>query len=330
LAFKISHFYRYDEVVIANYNQGVKPDARLSVIIPVYNGGDFLQETIDSVLNNSDPVLVECLVIDDGSTDVTPQIIASYGHQIRSFRQDNSGEGAAVNKGLREALGEFIVVVSADDPVLTPKLFLGVLDFFEKNPCAVAWYPDWNLIDSKGKILKTIRLPAYDFTDLFSRNRVLPGPGTWFRKKSALAINGRNVKWKYVGDYDFWLRLSRLGSLVHRSEVVAQWRSHSLSTSISNRGVRMAEERIDVIEDFINSNSVYLDKKSISLARAHARYLASRLGFFSKHVNSRKLFFSAIRFDLRVILSIRPHELFFMLTFPTSKKLTDMFRGIRK
>jgi len=303
----------------------VKHQTPLSVIIPVYNGGEFLQETINSVLENSDPSLVECLVIDDGSTDLTAQIIASFGDRIRPFRQENAGEGAAVNRGLREALGEYIVVVSADDPVLTHNLFLGVIDFFEANSSVVAWYPDWNIINSDGRIVKTIHLPPYDFKDLFSRNKVLPGPGTWFRKKNALAIKGRNVKWKYVGDYDFWLRISTQGLLEHRNEVVAQWRSHEGSTSISHRGSRMAQERIDVIEEFIRDSTESVSQNLISLARAHARYLAARLGFFSKEVNSRNLFLSAIQADPKVLLSIMPHEVLFMLTFPMSKNLLDRF-----
>jgi len=295
------------------------------VIIPVYNGEEFLEETIDSVLKNSDPTMTECLVIDDGSTDLTAQIIASFGDQIRPFRQENAGEGAAVNRGIHEALGEYIVVVSADDPVFTQNLFLGVTDFFETNPSVVAWYPDWNLINSAGRVVKTIHLPPYDFKDLFSRNKVLPGPGTWFRKKNALAIKGRNVKWKYVGDYDFWLRLSTQGLLEHRNEIVAQWRSHEGSTSISHRGPRMAQERIDVIEEFINVSAESVSQNLISLARAHSRYLAARLGFFSTEVNSRKLFLSAIEANPKVLLSIMPHEILFMLTFPMSKNLVDRF-----
>lgn len=301
----------------------------LSVIIPVYNGSDFIRETIDSVLNNSQGFSVECIVIDDGSTDSTAHIIDSYGKRIRNFRQKNSGESAAVNRGLREATGKFVVVVSADDPILTPKLFFGVNDFFEDNPSVVAWYPDWIVIDSLGQTLKTIHLPAYEFKDLFSMNRVLPGPGTWFRKETALKIEGRDVKWKFVGDYDFWLRLSMRGLLAHRSEVLAQWRTHADSTSIAHRGPRMAQERIDVIEEFIDVNSDSLDKELISLARAHSHYLAARLGFFSREVNSRKLFLRAINFDPKVIFSIKPHEVIFMITYPVSKTLVDILQQMR-
>lgn len=295
----------------------------LSVVIPVYNGGEFLESTIESVLEMSLGHSVECIVIDDGSTDQTSIVIQSFGQKIRSFRQKNSGEGAAVNRGLEMAAGRYAMVVSADDPVATSALFEGVEDFFEQNSDVVAWYPDWNMIDARGNVLKQVLLPEFDFTDLFARNKVLPGPGTWFRVDHALSIGGRRTKWKYVGDYDFWLRLSQSGKLVHRKSVLAQWRRHEGSTSISDRGYFMAKERIEVIEDFIDQFKIHLDPGLISLSRAHANYLAARLGFFSRDVNSRKLFFDALRADIRVLGSAKPHEIIFMALFPLSKISVD-------
>lgn len=300
----------------------------LSVVIPVYNGDVFIGTTIDSVLLYSSSFNVECVVIDDGSNDRTSEILASYKGRIRVHRQVNAGESAAVNKGLQLALGNYVVVVSADDPVLTPQLFEGVAQFFEDNPHVVAWYPDWNVIDENGDVLSRKILPGYKFKDLFSLNKVLPGPGTWIRRDAALAIGGRRTKWKYVGDYDFWLRLSQFGNLEHRPGILAQWRSHAGSTSISERGPHMARERIQVIEDFIEEFEQKLDPKMKTLARAHASYLAAKLGYFSSKVNSRKLFLSSIKHDLRIIFYAKPHEIIFMVTFPLSKKALDMFHKV--
>ena len=302
----------------------------LSILIPVYNGEDFIGSTIDSVLKYSEGFNVECIVIDDGSSDSTPKLIQEYEQKIRTFRQSNMGESAAVNKGLELARGKYAVVVSADDPIMTSELFNGVVEFFEHNPNVVAWYPDWNVIDDSGVTLKAIRLPEYDFEDLFSRNIVLAGPGTWFRVKTALEIGGRRIRWKYVGDYDFWLRLSQHGELVHRPELLAQWRKHLRSTSISERGPAMAWERVRVVEDFISEYKNTLDRKSTSLALAHANYLAARLGFFSREVKSRKLFFNALKLDARVVKSVKPYEAIFMLAFPISKYLTDASKNLLK
>lgn len=307
----------------------VNYQVELTVVIPVYNGEDFIGTTVESVLSHSTGFNVECLVIDDGSNDRTPEILASFKGQIRVHRQANAGEGAAVNRGLELALGDYVVIVSADDPVLTPKLFEDVTLFFKVNPRVVAWYPDWKIIDENGSDLRQIFLPEYTFNDLFSRNKVLPGPGTWIRTEAALAIGGRSTKWKYVGDYDFWLRLSQHGMLVHRPGIFAQWRSHARSTSISERGPQMARERIQVIEEFIEEYGQNIDPKMKSLARAHASYLAAKLGFFSREVNSRKLIFASFSHDLRILRYAKPRELAFMLTFPLSKRTIDFFSSLR-
>lgn len=299
-----------------------------SIIVPVYNGENFLATTIESVLLNSQGYHVECIVVNDGSTDQTATILKNFKNQVKVVTQENRGESAAVNRGLNEASGEGVMVVSADDPLLTSQIFDGMQWRFENEQNIVAWYPDWNIIDDLGRTKKRISLPDYDFKDLFERNIVLPGPGTWFRRSAALAIGGRNSRWRYVGDFDFWLRLSLIGEFEHRPQVLAQWRSHAGSTSISERGDRMAEERIAVIDEFISNNQKKLSEFSISLAKANAHYLAARLGYFSPDVHSRKLFFQAVRLNLNVIKPNRLHEILFMLTFPLSKKIIDKIRDL--
>ena len=306
----------------------MKSEVDFSIIIPVYNGGNYLATTIESVLLHSQGYSVECIVINDGSTDQTAEILKGFKNQVKVVTQVNGGESAAVNRGLKEASGEGVMVVSADDPLLTSQIFEGMRWRLEEEPNIVAWYPDWNVIDDLGLTKKRMSLPEYDFKDLFEKNIVLPGPGTWFRRSAALTIGGRNPRWRYVGDYDFWLRLSLVGEFEHRPQVLAQWRSHSGSTSISERGYRMAEERIAVIEEFILENAEKLSAFSTSLARANAHYLAARLGFFSPEVHARKLFLRSVQLNSKVVKSKRLHEIIFMLTFPVSKKLIDKIRKI--
>lgn len=93
----------------------------LSVIIPVYNGAQFIRPCLQSVLHHAEPT-VEVLVIDDGSTDATPSICESIGQQdarLRLIRQKNRGVSAARNTGIREARGKYLAFMDADD------LFIG-------------------------------------------------------------------------------------------------------------------------------------------------------------------------------------------------------------
>ena len=95
----------------------------VSVVIPNYNYGRYLKQAIDSVLAQSYPE-VEIIVVDDGSTDDSDEVLKSYGERVRWFRQSNQGVSAARNLGIKESRGEFIGFMDADDLWLPKKLEL--------------------------------------------------------------------------------------------------------------------------------------------------------------------------------------------------------------
>ena len=260
---------------------------RISVITPVYNGAKYIEETVLSVLKASEGNEIEYLVIDDGSTDGTKQILDKYSSRIKVIHQPNAGESAAVNTGFREASGDFVLVVSADDPLFTPAIFVGIIEFFDLNPEVVAWYPNWNMIDQYGNFVRKVEVDEFSDERLIGRFICLPGPGAFIRKSAALKIGGRREKWKYVGDYDFWLRISRVGKLLKRDAVVAQWRFHDQSTSISQRGNDMAVERVSVVSEFLQEHPI--DQGLANMAMAHSYYYAARLSFFDSKVNGKAL-----------------------------------------
>src|SRR5262245_34199236 len=93
----------------------------VSVLIPVYNGAAFIATAVDSALNQQE-VDVDVIVIDDGSTDATPEILASYQERIRVLRQTNAGHVKARNNGAKIAKGEWLAFLDADDEWLPDKL----------------------------------------------------------------------------------------------------------------------------------------------------------------------------------------------------------------
>ena len=129
---------------------------KISVITPVYNGAEFIRETIESVLNAITQIQFEYIVVNDGSTDSTLQILSEYSEQIKILSFENQGESASVNEGLFAAKGEYILVVSADDPILDGSLFEESARILDFNPKTVAVYPDWQVINETGEIKRKI------------------------------------------------------------------------------------------------------------------------------------------------------------------------------
>jgi hypothetical protein len=130
-----------------------------------------------------------------------------------------------------------------------------------------------------------------------------------------------------VGDYDFWLRLSRLGEIRHRNKVLAQWRHHPSSTSVSKRGVAMARERIAVVEDFLAHNSIdsLLARKSLG----HAYYTAARLTFFSKEVPGKKYLFTAFKYRRGWVEAAELKVIAFIFLDPLSRWIIAPLRSLR-
>jgi len=104
----------------------------VSVIIPAYNSEKFIRRAIDSVLAQTHPA-AEIIVVDDGSTDNTGEIVQSYGPPVQYLHQENAGPGAARNAGIRAARGDWIAFLDHDDEWLPEKLQVQ-LDLLQRHP----------------------------------------------------------------------------------------------------------------------------------------------------------------------------------------------------
>ena len=295
----------------------------VTVVTAVYNGEDYIEETILSVLSAARNIEFEYIVVNDGSTDSTLSILEKFKGQIKIIDKANSGESESVTIAFGEALGEYLIVVSADDPLPSEKLFEKSFDDFSSDLNLVAIYPDWNMIGPQGEVLKIIRVPDYSDELLIGRCITLPGPGVIFRKSAALKIGGRRKKWTFVGDYDFWLRLSRIGELRHRPEVLAQWRYHPGSTSVNKRGPKMASERIAVVEEFLSEFSV--NPKIARMALGSAYFMAARLVFFNPQVPGKRYLIQSFQKRKGWVEEARLHIILYILLIPISSCFYKLF-----
>ena len=285
----------------------------VTIITPAYNRANLITETIESVLSQDYPNL-EYIVLDDGSTDATRDIIKRYDGRLRWESHPNIGETLTVNKGFSLACGEIIGVVNSDDPLL-PGAIRRAVETLLAKPSAVVAYPDWLLIDEFGKKLQVVR--CRDFisrADMVRGHYCLPGPGAFFRRKVIERIGGRDPAFRYVGDFDFWLRAGLLGDFVRIPEVLATFRTHADSTSVLSPSEDMAMEHFHVIDNIFNDSILQNDLKKIEdesyLNAYHAvvcysgsRNLKTKVKYIYRSINScpRKFI---LKYQYRIIIYV--------------------------
>ena len=134
----------------------------VSVVVPAYNLARFLGRAIDSALAQDWPAeALEVIVVDDGSTDETPQVLAAYGDRIRAIRQPNGGLVRAVDRGLAEATGDYVALLDADDEWPTDRLSRHVA-FLEAHPQVGLVHGDMTIIDADGAVIAPSFFEAHD------------------------------------------------------------------------------------------------------------------------------------------------------------------------
>lgn len=234
---------------------------KVSVVIPTFNRCDYIAETIESVLAQDYPA-VEVIVVDDGSTDATQSVVQLFGNRIQVLTQPNSGQGAAVNRGLAAATGEYITLVSDDDPVL-PGALSQLVDALEANLDALVAYPDWYVIGPNGDRIGEITMPEFSLVDMARHHLCMPGPCTLFRRSVVELTGGWDLRWRWVADYDFWLRIGLLGPMVHVEQFLATWRRHPTAATHAAPRLPMANEQIGVIEAFFARSDVPPEVRAI-------------------------------------------------------------------
>lgn len=180
----------------------------ISVIIPTYNRCNFLKEAIESVLNQKYKNL-ELIVIDDGSSDNTKEIIKDYKNKLKYIYQPNKGVSSARNVGIKESSGEFIAFLDSDDLWLPKKLSTQVT-FFQENKDAIICYTDEIWIRNGVRVNQCKKHTKYSG---FIFDKSLPlciiSPSSVMMKKEIFEKVGYfDEALPACEDYDLWLRIT--------------------------------------------------------------------------------------------------------------------------
>lgn len=219
----------------------------VSVIMPAYNAAEHIREAIDSILGQifSD---FEFLIIDDGSTDNTVDIIEEYNDpRIKLIRnEDNKGLVYTLNKGLEIAQGRYIARMDADDISRTER--------FEKQVIFLDENPEISILSVAFEFLGTpyhIHFPTDNegIKVKLLENTALLHPGAMFRKEAVIKNNLRyNEDYKYAEDYHLWAIAAQQGiKMANLDEVLVEYRQHENQVSMSRLKEQEAvKERIQL------------------------------------------------------------------------------------
>lgn len=236
----------------------------VSVVIPVFNRGSMLKSAIESVLAQTSPP-EEIIVVDDGSTDGTCELLKDKFPSIRFLRQSNKGVAAARNLGIRSAMGNWIAFLDSDDEWKQEKLELQ-LKFLQRKPETKALHTDEKWI-RRGNLVKPPKYLDKSSTRLFDRSlrHCLISPSTTLLHKSIFSIVGLfDESMQVCEDYDFWLRLLVLEEIHLVDEVLTIKRGgHSDQLSKSIWG--MDRLRIRSMEKLLRNQELTKNQKLMVL-----------------------------------------------------------------
>jgi len=299
----------------------------VSIITPVYNGADYIGQTIESVLAQDYPNF-ELVIIDDGSTDNTKEVILRYNDErIRYLYQENKGVSSARNLAIKKAKGQYIMPLDSDD-MMTPDSIASHLAEFEKHPEADLVYCDVLLIDNRSNPIRIMNKPEYQdrkhlIRDLFRAGHpVLP-----FRlgiRRSVFDKIGFYDEDLLIGeDYDMMRRFIKAGLKIHHlNEPLHLRRTHAESLS-RNYSSHKTKCHFDVVRRFTNTFTyeelfpdVAWDEIPADTRRLHAKCLAVvtylAIGQDFSQSNSARIYaktaFEHACLELRECLEIDPNN----------------------
>lgn len=250
----------------------ISKDPLISIVVPSFNQGEFIEQTINSVLGQCYANL-EIIIIDGGSTDQTLDIIKKYASSIKYYvSEPDNGQAQAINKGFRVATGDILGWLNSDDMYL-PCTFLKIADVIGKSKAPKLIYGGCiNFLEGKEDTCGYLP-PKFEAEKLTYLDYIVQPSSFWSR--SLWEIVGEiNESYHYVLDWDWFIRAAKVCELTPIRDYFSMYRRHDRhKTSIG--GAQRAQEIIKVVETYADKEclSAYQDVlKQINLLKVNKNY----------------------------------------------------------
>jgi glycosyltransferase involved in cell wall biosynthesis len=235
----------------------------VSVVVPSFNQGRFIKETLDSILSQ-DYRPIEVLVLDGGSTDQTVSVLEAYNraHELSWWSEPDKGVVDAVNKGLEKANGEIISIQSSDDLYL-PGAITAAAGFLTEHSDVALVYGDVELINERSEVVGRDVLQQFVLKNYLGRFSYVPQPSAFFRSEIVKDIGGWRQEVSYAADADFWLRIAVGHKVAGISRLMGCYRYHADQRDTAK--AKISRDWEQTITDLLAAND--LDRSTRSFAR---------------------------------------------------------------
>ena len=244
----------------------------VSIVIPAYNAARYLHAALESALNQTYRGDKEIIVVDDGSSDDTPAVVAACGGQITYLRQDHRGPASARNRGLRRARGEFIAFLDADD-LWRPEKLQRQMEIMRSRPDVGLVCCDFQRFTESGVFAtsnKRLAEPAsgWVFRELWQRN-FISTPTVVLRRECLDAVGLFDEALSYGEDWHLWLRVARHFKVHYVDAPLVSVRCHPQSISAGDPDQRLAAH-LATLDDLVR---LFPDlAKSVRVRRSKAYF----------------------------------------------------------
>ena len=241
--------------------------------MPNYNYGRFIRQAVDSVFAQTVDDF-ELIIIDDGSSDDSHEIIESYADnpKVITIYQQNKGLNVTNNIALRAARGEYIIRLDPDDwfDEHALQVLSGALD---RDPEAGLVFPDYYHVDSDGELIEVVRRHNFDEVDLL--DQPAHGACTMFRRKHLMEVEGYDESFKCQDGWDIWIRLVQHHNVLNINLPLFFYRQHG--SNLTRNEKRLLDTRAAIIA----KQSLLLEKPLEALAIIPVRGPAMEPGSIS-------------------------------------------------
>ncbi|MCJ7735587.1 MAG: glycosyltransferase [Anaerolineales bacterium] len=197
----------------------------VSIVTPSFNQQQYLEQTIQSVLDQAYPAL-EYFVVDGGSKDGSIEIIKKYQDQLSGWiSEPDQGQTDAINKGFARSQGEIMAWLNSDD-IYLPGAIRSAVAFLQDNPEVGMVYGDTNLIDGTGRKIGDFNARQTSYQRLMRGGVYIPQPAAFWRRELWNKSGPLDPAYYFAMDYDLWVRFAKIARIQYTPQLWASFRIH--------------------------------------------------------------------------------------------------------